>query len=297
MKLFSLNKVVASMLVIGCAMPVAFAGDLGFDKDHLIAHVNTDNGNIGDFVVRNSTNTNGEVDTFRSNKHYTTIKNSQGSSLTLDNNGVKLADAVGNGLTLDGIKNGSIAKESNEAVNGSQLFDTNQKSAQNAADIAKNTGDIAQNKKDIAKNTGDIAKNTTAIADHEVRISNNTTAIADHDVRISNNTTAIAEHDVRISNNTANIVNLQSDVASIRSELRDQKSEYRAGIASLAAMTNIPAVPGKTFSFGMGVGNFKNETAFAAGANWNVNESVATKLSVGFESSNVTVGTGVSFGF
>ncbi|EYH74212.1 putative autotransporter, partial [Salmonella enterica subsp. enterica serovar Heidelberg str. N418] len=43
-----------------------------------------------------------------------------------------------------------------DAVNGSQLFDTNEKVDQNTADITTNTNSINQNTTDIATNTTNI---------------------------------------------------------------------------------------------------------------------------------------------
>ncbi len=48
------------------------------------------------------------------------------------------------------------AADSTDAVNGSQLFDTNEKVDQNTADITTNTNSINQNTTDIATNTTNI---------------------------------------------------------------------------------------------------------------------------------------------
>lgn len=146
-------------------------------------------------------------------------------------------------------------------------------------------------------NTAELATNTTNIGKNTADITTNKTDIATNATNIGKNTADIKTNTTNIGRNTADILNLRSDVNDIYGKLSDQKSEYRSGIASIAAMANIPVVPGKTFSAGLGLGNFKNETAVAAGANWNINPNVSTKFSVGFESSNVTVGTGVAFGF
>ncbi|KND61356.1 surface protein [Candidatus Burkholderia verschuerenii] len=67
------------------------------------------------------------------------------------------------GNKFTGIANGDVTATSTDAVNGSQLFTTNQNVAQNTSDIAQNKSDIAQNTSDIAQNKTDIAGNTTAI--------------------------------------------------------------------------------------------------------------------------------------
>ncbi|WP_434776971.1 ESPR-type extended signal peptide-containing protein [Neisseria sp. Ec49-e6-T10] len=66
--------------------------------------------------------------------------------------------------TLTGIKDGSVAAGSTEAITGSQLNDTNELVAQNTANITTNTTAITQNTTDIATNTTNIATNTTNIS-------------------------------------------------------------------------------------------------------------------------------------
>ena len=90
------------------------------------------------------------------------------------------------GTKITNVAAGDISSSaSTDAVNGSQLFATNQNVAQNAtaiaantADIAANTGYIAQNAEAIAVNTSDIAEHSTAIATNTADIAANTSAIA-----------------------------------------------------------------------------------------------------------------------
>ena len=214
MKLFNVNKIVASMIVVGFTMPVAFAD-------------------------------------------------------------VQQAQAT-----------------ADQAIINAKAADDKAVAAQGTANTALNNAKTADDKAVAAQGTADQAIINAKVADDKAVTAQNDL----NDYRTQTDTT-LGLHAGRISQNETDIIGLKSDVADIRHDLRNQKDEYRAGIASLAAMTNIPTVPGKTFSAGMGVGNFKNKTAFAAGANWNVNENVSTKFSVGFESSDVTIGTGVAFGF
>ncbi|EBN4594629.1 trimeric autotransporter adhesin SadA [Salmonella enterica] len=63
---------------------------------------------------------------------------------------------------------GTLAADSTDAVNGSQLFDTNEKVDQNTADITTNTNSINQNTTDIATNTTNInnlSDSITTLAD------------------------------------------------------------------------------------------------------------------------------------
>ena len=103
------------------------------------------------------------------------------SSIVLDGSNVKVNDKV----TIDqdgkisGVAAGEVSKTSTDAINGSQLNQTNENVAaldkrvtQNEADIAQNKADIAQNKADIAQNKADIAQNKTDIKNLDNRVTN-----------------------------------------------------------------------------------------------------------------------------
>ncbi|MGL3258165.1 trimeric autotransporter adhesin SadA [Salmonella enterica] len=84
------------------------------------------------------------------------------------------------------VGNGAISESSTDAVNGSQLFDTNEKVDKNTADIATNTDSINQNTADITANTDSINQNTTDIAANTTSINQNTTDIATNTTNINN---------------------------------------------------------------------------------------------------------------
>jgi hypothetical protein len=75
-----------------------------------------------------------------------------------------------------------------------------------------------------------------------------------------------------------------------------QLKETYGGIASVAAMANIPdPAPGKAYSIGLGFGNFEGENAFALGGAARLSESVSLQASIGHSDDNHTVGAGVGF--
>ena len=75
-----------------------------------------------------------------------------------------------------------------------------------------------------------------------------------------------------------------------------QLKDAYSGIASVAAMANIPApAPGKSYSFGLGFGNFEGQNAFALGGAARLTENVSIQASVGHSDDNNTVGAGVGF--
>ena len=104
------------------------------------------------------------------------------SSIVLDGSNVKVNDKVTidqNGK-ISGVAAGEVSKTSTDAINGSQLNQTNENVAaldkrvtQNEADIAQNKADIAQNKADIAQNKADIAQNKADIAQNKADIATN----------------------------------------------------------------------------------------------------------------------------
>ncbi|ECT9319358.1 hypothetical protein CFJ81_14195 [Salmonella enterica subsp. enterica serovar Newport] len=80
------------------------------------------------------------------------------------------ASHTGNASKITNLAAGTLAADSTDAVNGSQLFDTNEKVDKNTADIATNTDSINQNTTDIAANTTSINQNTTDIATNTTNI-------------------------------------------------------------------------------------------------------------------------------
>ena len=96
------------------------------------------------------------------------------SSIVLDGSNVKVNDKVTidqNGK-ISGVAAGEISSTSTDAINGSQLHQTNENVAQNKADIAQNKADIVANRADIDKNKADIAQNKTDIKNLDNRVTN-----------------------------------------------------------------------------------------------------------------------------
>ena len=92
-----------------------------------------------------------------------TIKD--GPSITKDG-----VDAGGEKVTS--VAKGDINKDSTDAINGSQLNDTNNRVTVNEGDIANNTTNITKNADDIANNTTNITKNAGDIANNAGDIEN-----------------------------------------------------------------------------------------------------------------------------
>ncbi|ENI5209156.1 trimeric autotransporter adhesin SadA [Salmonella enterica] len=95
------------------------------------------------------------------------------------------ASHTGNTSKITNLAAGTLAADSTDAVNSSQLFDTNEKVDKNTADIATNTDSINQNTADITANTDSINQNTTDIAANTTSINQNTTDIATNTTNIN----------------------------------------------------------------------------------------------------------------
>lgn len=135
------------------------------------------------------------------------------------------------GKKLSGVSNAALAADSTEAVNGSQLFATNEQVTANTDGITQHTADIAGNKADIAKNTTDIAGNKTAITQNTTDITKNTSDIAGNTAAINQNTADITGNKADITKNTTDIAKNTGDITTINNNLA-------AGTLGLVQLSN-----------------------------------------------------------
>ena len=141
-------------------------GKLVVDKD---GKVTATEGEIGNVVLNNGVHTghsalrDGELFVGDASSNYSqiTTKGAKLGKVTVAENG-----------KISGVAAGAVTADSTDAVNGSQLKQTNDNVAQNKADIAQNKADIAQNKADIAQNKTDIAQNKADIGKLDNRVTN-----------------------------------------------------------------------------------------------------------------------------
>ncbi|WP_429322642.1 YadA family autotransporter adhesin, partial [Paraburkholderia sp. GAS448] len=103
--------------------------------------------------------------------------------------------------TLTGVKAGTLGDTSTEAVNGSQLYATNQSVTANTANIATNTANVETNTANIATNTANVETNTTNIAA-------NTTNITSLDSRVTTVDNRVTSIDGRVTNVEGSVTNL-----------------------------------------------------------------------------------------
>ncbi|MFG1133676.1 YadA-like family protein [Salmonella enterica] len=154
------------------------------------ASVNTSNGTVNapTYTISSGTYNNvgdalGAVNSSLTNINTTVEGLSDDSLLWSDvNKAFSAAHGTDAASKITNIAAGDVSAVSTDAVNGSQLFDTNEKVDQNTADITTNTDSINQNTADITANTDSINQNTTDIATNTTNInslSNSVTTLTD----------------------------------------------------------------------------------------------------------------------
>lgn len=102
------------------------------------------------------------------------------------------------------------------------------------------------------------------------------------------------------TNNKFKNIFIDNDIALENMDNKIDKADKRAsaGIASVAAMANIPYVTNHTFSLGVGVGNYRDANAFATGAQYQITESAIIRVSASWNTEDRgVVGGGISYGW
>ncbi|EAA6833638.1 autotransporter adhesin SadA [Salmonella enterica subsp. enterica] len=155
------------------------------------------------------------------------------------------ASHTGNASKITNLAAGTLAADSTDAVNGSQLFDTNEKVDKNTADITANTDSINQNTTDIAANTTSINQNTTDIATNTTNInslSDSVTTLTDDALLWDAASDAFsAKHngnDSKITNLAAGTLAADSTDAVNGSQLFDTNEKVDQNTADITTNTN-----------------------------------------------------------
>ncbi|EAN8883966.1 trimeric autotransporter adhesin SadA [Salmonella enterica] len=155
------------------------------------------------------------------------------------------ASHTGNASKITNLAAGTLAADSTDAVNGSQLFDTNEKVDKNTADITANTDSINQNTTDIAANTTSINQNTTDSATNTTNInslSDSVTTLTDDALLWDAASGAFsAKHngnDSKITNLAAGTLAADSTDAVNGSQLFDTNEKVDQNTADITTNTN-----------------------------------------------------------
>ena len=204
------------------------------------------------------------------------------SSIVLDGSNVKVNDKVTidqNGK-ISGVAKGEVSKNSTDAINGSQLNQTNENVAaldkrvtQNEADIAQNKADIAQNKADIAQNKADIAQNKADIAQNQADIVQNKTDIKRLDNRVTNVEELAKKHTT---------VTEGDNIAVTESTNKDGGKEYKVALdkdINLDSVTATAVTAGKTSISDEGVK--VGDKTYISDKGLNANDQKVTNVAAG----------------
>ncbi|MEQ4673470.1 YadA C-terminal domain-containing protein [Providencia vermicola] len=90
----------------------------------------------------------------------------------------------------------------------------------------------------------------------------------------------------------------EQQVTQLKHKINKTAKQANSGIASVAAMSNIPYSLNSRFSAGIGMGHYKNGKAIAAGAQYQVRENVNLRSSIAWNNSNSPViGAGMAVGW
>ena len=122
------------------------------------------------------------------------------SSITMDGSNVKVNDKVTIDQTgkISGVADGDISETSTDAINGSQLNDTNNR-------VTKVEGDITDIKGDIKDIKGNIKDINTKLAEHTTQINQNTQNITNLDNRVTEVEKTAGKHS-SVSTEDSNII-------------------------------------------------------------------------------------------
>ena len=184
-------------------------GKLVVDKD---GKVTATAGEIGNVVLNNGVYTGHSA--LRDGELF--VGDASGNYSQITTKGAKLGKVtIAEDGKISGVAAGEVSSTSTDAINGSQLHQTNVDVAQNKADIAANRADIDKNKADIAANRADIDKNKADIAANRADIDKNKADIAANRADIDKNKADIAANRTDIDKNKADIKTLDNRVTNV----------------------------------------------------------------------------------
>jgi len=101
-----------------------------------------------------------------------------------------------------------------------------------------------------------------------------------------------------VSSLSNSVSSLTGQVNNLNTQLQQSQTQYRSGIAGVAAMNGIGGLnAGQTVNFGIGVGGFAGQAGVAAGGNIRITDNATFKASIAQASNNTAVSGGLTIGF
>ena len=206
--------------------------------------------------------------------------------------GVVSIGAKDNERQLIYVAAGQVNKNSTDAINGSQLYATNNVLNNTATSVSKLLGGNAALASDgtiTYTNIGGTNKDTVedAIASNVVAINNNTTKIENHETRITSVEKTVETHTAEIKENKEAI-----------NDVRKESRQGDAMNAALAALKPLQYDPDEKTQIMAGVGGYKGEHAVALGLAHFFNDSLMANIGGAYTSgSSMMWNAGVTIKF
>lgn len=172
--------------------------------------------------------------------------------------------------------------EDNDAVNVKQL-------RENKDSI------ISENNKKLKTVKNETINASTAYTDSAKNEAINTSAVYTNSAKNEVISTSTQYTDTQFSRLDKKIT---SQVKHNAQRIDNLEKKINAGIAGVTAISSIPYVTTNNFSFGMGIGNYKNGNAVAVGAQYALYENTNLRVNTSLDSNkNSAVGAGIAIGW
>ena len=169
-------------------------GKLVVDKD---GKVTATAGEIGNVVLNNGVYTGHSA--LRDGELF--VGDASGNYSQITTKGAKLGKVtIAEDGKISGVAAGEVSSTSTDAINGSQLHQTNENVAALDKRVTANEEAIDKNKNDIAANKAAIEKNANDIATNKAAIEKNANDIAANKANIEKNAADISKLDTRVTN-------------------------------------------------------------------------------------------------
>lgn len=207
--------------------------------------------------------------------------------------GVVSIGAKDNERQLIYVAAGQVDQDSTDAINGSQLYATNNVLNNTATSVSKLLGGNAALASDgtiTYTNIGGTNKDTVedAIASNVAAINNNTTKIENHETRITSVEKTVETHTAEIKENKEAI-----------NDVRKESRQGDAMNAALAALKPLQYDPDEKTQIMAGVGGYKGEHAVALGLAHFFNDSLMANIGGAYTSGSSMIwnaGVTIKFG-
>ncbi|EMO0764564.1 YadA-like family protein [Salmonella enterica] len=168
-------------------------------------------------------------------------------------------------------------------------------SAQNAAN--KYTDDTA---KKTLKTASENTERRALIAENNAVTRSNTYTDESSSRTLESANTYTNHRATQAENNAVARSNNYTDnrFGELKNQVDRNEKRLNAGIAGVTALSSIPYSSGNKFSYGIGMGNYQNGNAVAAGVQFRVSPSTNVRLNISWDSAgNNATGVGIAGGW